>query len=315
MTAREDQSLASLEAGGLPLAAQERLARVATGATHSFTSDFSASEFLLAREAGFRPLTQVMGTCFYHLGWQGSPYWQTSVGSSFAFPGGQPYATQFPYATPGQTVELETTTEAWNEARRLAIGRLEQEARLAGADAVVGVRLQRGAYDWAAGLLEFVVTGTAIVSERYDLRTDDDEPPMLSNLSGQEFAALFRNGWWPAGLVAGSTVCYVMTGWAQQARLGTFFGGMQNQELSDFTRGLYDARSQAMMRATRQGHELGAHGVIGLQFQHEEHEHEQDRGGVSYKDLIVTIHVLGTAVVEVKRAEEDPPVYIALPLG
>ena len=69
----------------------------------------------------------------------------------------------------GQTVELEAQTEAWNEARRLALGRLSEEARRAGADAVVGVRVKRGNYDWATNLIEFVAIGTAVVSEKYEL--------------------------------------------------------------------------------------------------------------------------------------------------
>ena len=39
-------------------------------------------------------------------------------------------------------------------------------------------------------------------SERFDL----GDEPVLSNLSGQEFAALFEHGCWPVGLVAGTTV-------------------------------------------------------------------------------------------------------------
>ena len=71
-----------------------------------------------------------------------------------------------------------------------ALAALAQEAHLAGADAVVGVRLERGAYDWGRGLIEFIAVGTAVASERYDL----GEEPVLSNLSGQEFAKLYANG-------------------------------------------------------------------------------------------------------------------------
>jgi uncharacterized protein YbjQ (UPF0145 family) len=307
---RAAESLAAIEAGGLPIAAQERLANLRGQGRRFFTSDLSTQEFLLVRQAGFRPLTQVMGSCFYHLGYQWTPVWQSygpvSGGSgALAWPAGHAWRE-------GQTVELETATEAWNEARGLALGRLREEARLAGADAVVGVRIERGDYDWAAGLLEFVVTGTAVRSERYEL--DDETGPVLSNLSGQEFAKLLEHGWFPAGLVAGSTVCYAITGWTQMSRVG---GGLltswQNQELPDFTRAMYDARSQAMLRATRSAHELGAHGLVGVQMEHEEHEHEADRGGTKYTDLIVTIHVLGTAIVEL-AGHDEPPVYIALPL-
>lgn len=298
---RAAQSLQAIEAGGLPLPAQKRLRQLREGGSRFFTSDLTTNEFLLVREGGFRPLTQVMGSCFYHVGWQWLPSGGMSWGSGMIAFGR------------GDTYELETETEAWNEARRLAVGRLAEEAKLAGADAVVGVRVERAAYDWAQGLIEFVATGTAVRSERYDLGSE----PLLSNLSGQEFAALVRHGWWPAGLVAGTTVAYVVSGWQQQ-RAQFALGGtrLQNQEFADFTQGVYDARTQAMLRVTRQAHELGAHGLLGVGLELSQREHEVDQGGGAKRvDAIVTLHVLATAVVEVQDARGEPPVYTALPLN
>lgn len=292
-----EQDVQALERGGLPAAALARLDALRARGGGFFTSDLSANEFLLVRRAGFRPLSQVMGSCFYNVGWQ----WMPGTAGSRGW--GMTYAQ-------GETVELETQTEAWNEARRLALARLAEEAKRVGADAVVGVRLQRGAFDWAAGLLEFVAVGTAVRSERYLL----GEEPVLSNLSGQQFAALVAHGFWPAGLVAATTVAYVMTGWQQQSRVSGLFSGFQNQELVDFTRGVYDTRTQTMLRLNRQAHELQADGVVGVELEQEQREHERDVGGVHYTDLVVTMHVLGTAVVELARHDEQP-VYIALPLN
>jgi uncharacterized protein YbjQ (UPF0145 family) len=290
---RQEETLRTLEAGGIPPAAQERLDELRRRGGGFFTSDLSVPEFLLVREAGFRPLTQVLGSCFYNVGYQWLPY-------------------QSSWLSDGQTVELEAQTSAWNDARALAVGRLAEEARRAGADAVVGVHVERGGYDWAAGLVEFVAVGTAVVSERHDL----GEGPVLSNLSGQDFAKLFAHGYWPVGLVAGSTVCYVMAGSRQQWRSTGFASRLQNQELPDFTQGLYDARAYAMNRVTRQAHELGAHGVVGVQLQQSQHERERSvgAGGGSYTDLVVTLHVLGTAIAELERSGEQRPVYTALPL-
>lgn len=296
------ESLASIEQGGLPLPAQERLRQLREGGRGFFTSDLSTNEFLLARQAGFRPLTQVMGSCFYHLGWQWLPGGGWSMRTGGMLPSGQ-----------GDIWELETQTGAWNEARRLALGRLSEEARLAGADAVVGVRLERGAYDWSQDVLEFVATGTAVRSERFDL----GETPVLSNLSGQEFAALFLHGWWPSGLVAATTVTYVAAGWQQQrAQFGLGGSRYQNQEFEDFTRGVYEARNQSMLRAGRQAHELGAQGLLGVQIDHSQREHEVDLGGGARRtDLIFTFHVLATAVTELARSDEQPPVFVAVPLS
>jgi uncharacterized protein YbjQ (UPF0145 family) len=293
---RAELSRRALEEGGIPPAAQERLDAL-RGRPGFFTSDLTANEFLLVRQAGFRPLSQVMGSCFYNVGWQWMPAGSTGFGG-----------WQGTYSE-GQTVELETQTAAWNEARRLAVGRLTEEAKRAGADAVVGVRLKRGQFDWASGLLEFVAVGTAVVSEHFEL----GDEPVLSNLTGQQFAALFQHGYMPVGLVAATTVAYVMSGWQQQRGVTGWLSGLQNQELTDFTRGVYDTRAQTILRLGRQAREWGSHGVIGVEFDQEQHEHERDVGGVRYRDLILTMHVLGTAIVELEGQVEQP-VYLALPL-
>src|SRR5204863_2282887 len=206
--------------GGGPQRARPPGARAPAGGlmARPFSSDLSVAEAFVVREAGFTPIAQVMGSCFYQVGWQSMPWGQLGWTSSLST---------------GETSELETQTAAWNDARRLAVSRLRDEAVAAGADAVVGMRLRRGGYDWAAGLVEFVAIGTAVRSERYEL----EGAPVLSHLSGQDFAKLVRHGFWPVGLVAGSTVVYVVAGYGQQARSSGLFSGRQNQELPDYTRG------------------------------------------------------------------------------
>jgi uncharacterized protein YbjQ (UPF0145 family) len=296
---RTEESLRALEAGGIPLAASERLAEFRRRGDRFFTSALSVNELALSREAGFRPLTQVMGSCFYRTGWQAYP-WGASPGFGFGSSRGQ-----------GQTFELDQQTEAWNEARRLALARLSEEARGADADAVVGVRLHRRHHDWAAGLIEFVVTGTAVRSERYDL---GDEPG-LSNLSGQDFSKLFRHGFWPVGLVAGSTVAYVASGWTQQYSTRGWGAGLRNQEMPDYTQGIYDARALAMERLTRQAHELHAHGVVGVALERSQREVERRGSNASWNDLIIEMHILGTAVIEVEREQEPPGTHLGLQLN
>jgi uncharacterized protein YbjQ (UPF0145 family) len=299
---RAEESLARLAAGGIPTAAAERLEAFRATGGPFFTSDLTVNELMLTRQAGFRPLTQVMGSCFYRTGWQSYPWGGRGLGfGGMSWGGGD-----------GETIELEQQTEAWNEARRLALGRLAEEARLAGADAVVGVRLRRRHHDWAAGLIEFVVVGTAVRSERFTF----DAAPALSNLSGQDLNKLVRNGFWPVGLVAGTTVAYVATGSRQQFRSTGLFTGRQNQEMPDFTQGIYDARALAMERLGRQARALEAHGVVGVTLERSQRELERDRGGgTNYTDLIVEMHVLGTAVVEVEHGDAPPATFLDLQLN
>ena len=289
---RDARSLASIEAGGIPVAAQERLEELRKREGRFFTSDLSVNEFLLARQNGFRALTQVMGSSVYHVGWQYMPYANTWSFSD------------------GGVMELDTQTEAWNDARRLALGRLGEEARRAGADAVVGVHLSRASFEWSQGLIEFASFGTAVRSENVEL----EDTPVLTNLSGQDFAKLFANGYWPVGIVAATTVVYVVASWATQNAQQGWRARLQNQELTDFTQGLYHARAMAMRRAQQQAHDVGAHGIVGVQIEQHQHEHEVEQNG-KRTDLIVELHVLGTAVVELTPDGQLPPTYIAVGIG
>jgi uncharacterized protein YbjQ (UPF0145 family) len=261
----------------------------------AFSSNLTVPEALVVREVGVRPIAQVMGSSVYRVGWQSMPWGARGWGVSLQA---------------GETFELDNQTDAWNEARSLAIGRLRDEAAAAGADAVVGVRLQRGDHAWGGDLVEFVAFGTAVRFERFEL----DRAPVLSNLSGQDFAKLVRHGFWPVGIVAGSTVAYVAAGYGQQSRVSGLFSGRQNQELPDYTQGHYDARRMAMDRLSRQAHELHAHGVVGVTIDRSQHTRDRDVGGTTYSDLIVELHVLGTAIVEVRHDAPDPEKHLALPL-
>ena len=120
--AREPTSRAS-SAGGIPLAAEQRIRELAGGGT-AFTSGLSISDFALTHRDGVRPICQVMGSSVYKVGWQNYP-WGSGWGSA------------------GSLTELRQLTDAWNHARALALGRLEEEAQLAGCHAVVDVTFER----------------------------------------------------------------------------------------------------------------------------------------------------------------------------
>jgi len=215
----------------------------------------------------------VMGSSIYHVGWQQRP------GS---FGGWQPG---------GVSQELTVVSEAWNTARLRAFARLEQEAKLVGADAVVGVRLTKGQHDWAAGAIEYIAVGTAV-------RIDGAGPggrPVLTDLSGQDMWKLWKAGYRPLGVVGASTVHYVVPGWSTRQATG-YWSSWANQELRDFTSGVYDARETAIGRMTAEARERGAAGVVGVAIEHDVEEREIESGGSRRTDLMVTFHVLGTAI-------------------
>src|SRR3954466_5449427 len=108
------RSIENVAAGGIPLRAVERLAEERNNKL--FTSDLSVSEFLLARDAQVHPISQVMGSCIYHVG-QIADY-------------------------KGQTSEIQVISDGHRTSRRKALARLFTEAQLVGADAVIGVHLR-----------------------------------------------------------------------------------------------------------------------------------------------------------------------------
>lgn len=270
--AEQAASLAALERGELPLRAQQRLGETGNAAGGLFTSDLSVGEFALVHGIGLRPVAQVMGSSIYHVGWQQLPGgWGLQAG--------------------GLSQELSVVSEAWNAARLRAFARLAQEAALVRADAVVGVRLTVGRHDWAAGAIEYVAVGTAV---RIDGAEQADQPA-LTDLSGQDYWKLWQAGYRPLGVVGASTVHYVVAGWSTQRAQSGIYASWANQELTDFTSGVYDARETALGRMTAEAHQQGATGVVGVTIRHEVEQREA-RGGSGRRDLVVTFHVLGTAI-------------------
>src|ERR1700690_1654353 len=164
------QSLALVERGGIPLSAQRRLSALretqgAAGARGgSFTSDLSVDGFALCHRLGLKPLSQVMGSSIYQLGYQGA--WGAGYGETIL-------------------IELDTLSQALNEVRGRALARRGEEARHVGADAVVGVQTRSGESQLDTGTLalEHVVVGTAV---RRDGRRV--ERPVLTELSVAEYA-------------------------------------------------------------------------------------------------------------------------------
>jgi uncharacterized protein YbjQ (UPF0145 family) len=200
-------------------------------------------------------------------------------------------------------------THAWNEARRLALSRLREHARSLGALAVVDVAYRHLDYDWGPGTIEIVAIGTAVGSDAFELDRDEEELALV-NLSGEDWTKLVAAGWWPTGIVGGSTVVYVLAGvrsaQAQSIVLGT---AMQNQELQDYTAGFYEARDLALRRLRDDARDVGATGVLGVTLDHHLHAHREDNRA----NLVVTIHALGTGVAAVTGGEL-PQVYYALNL-
>jgi len=277
---RTAASLVQIEQGHIPVAAAERLvqfAQVGAGPT-AFSSDLAVSEWSALARLGATPITQVMGSSIYHVGWQ---------------------QTYFNVPT-----EVQVLSDAYNESRRLALGRLLEEAQACRADAVVGLRIDQGAHDWAAGAVEFIAVGTAVRLPE-ELRNPGGQA-LLSDLSGQEFVLLCNAGIRPVGIAAHTSVHYVPASIQTQQAQSAFGASWVNQELVDFSQGVYEAREKAMSFVAAQVQALGGDGVIGVELEQHGRTHSVRRGMYESHDLEVTFHVMGTVVREDATIASQP---------
>jgi uncharacterized protein YbjQ (UPF0145 family) len=260
--------IARVEAGGIPLAAEQRVRELAGGET-AFTSGLSIADFALSRLDRVRPICQVMGSSIYKVGWQRFP-WSSSWGQ-------------------GSVTELRPITDAWNHARSLALGRLEQEAKLAGCHAVVDVTFEGNRHAFLDDEIEIVVNGTAVHLP------EGGDAPVLTDLSLPDYTLLRRGGYRPVGVVASTSVFYIVPTQATRRATTGWQRFQPNQELVDFTQGVYAAREMALARVNEQANAMGAGGMVGMRLDHDIDIREVDNGG-KREDLIVTFHILGTAI-------------------
>ena len=228
----------------VPVAAQERLAGLAAG--DLFSSTLSVNEFALLSELGPQPIGQVLGASVHQVGWQYLPPHAQWAGSDLF-------------------CQMYTVSQAWADARRSAFRRLQEEARLVGADAVVGVHLKRGAHDWAKNSVDFVVNGTAIRTP--GSAVDSKSPLVLSDLSVQDYWKLRGVGWGPAGLVAATSVYFVSQG--SQTRWRRRLSTMSNQEVFEFSDAFSAARRAVVGDLRGQAQSVKADGIVGVSFQYE----------------------------------------------
>jgi uncharacterized protein YbjQ (UPF0145 family) len=274
----------SLEAGGLPTRAKQRLSEEMQAGHPLFSSDLSANELLLTRHQGYQPLSQVMGSSIYHVGWQYTRRYTWNVNAA----------------------EMTTLSNAHQHAAQLALGRLEQEAALLKAHGVIGVRFTQRSYEWGSNLLEYTAIGTAVRLPNTPLGSR----PFLSDLSGQEFWTLLQTGYYPTGVVTGYCSYYVSLGSRMTQQLRGWWGtGGNNQEVIPFSQAIYTSRHLAVTRAASMAGSQRALGIVGMHIDNNRQiiEYETERPSAKYLDLFVHFSAVGTAITAVKKDHIIPP--------
>jgi uncharacterized protein YbjQ (UPF0145 family) len=281
--ARDAASIASLERGGLPIRAQERLKqeRGPDGRPIIWTSDLSVSELLASRSINFEPVSQVFGSSVYRMAYQ--------VG-------------QWSYSSSG---EITSFSQALYHARSLALGRLLEEATALGAHGVIGVRLEHKEYEWGANLLEFSALGTAVRLRNWQGKLP---LPFTSDLSGQEFVKVLHAGYVPVTLAMGCVAYYIATSWNDEYAKRSWV----NQEMTAYTQGVYRARHLAFSRMSDDARRVHADGVIGSDIHMKVEEvmaarrRPYSNETESIEDYIVEFFAFGTTVAAISEKHEVP---------
>jgi uncharacterized protein YbjQ (UPF0145 family) len=263
----ENLSRQQVEAGGLPLRAQRRLTEERAQGSALFTSTLSPAETVVAAQAGFAPVSQVMGSSMYHVGFQ-STFW--------GYQGG----------------ELTALTQAYEHARSRALGRMRAEAQMLGAHAVVDTRFEGRGYDWADDMVEITAIGTAV-------RIRDQPPPRepaLTLLKMDELAKLHHAGYAPIAIAMGN--CFWFEPHADCMQEGSFF----SSELPTHTRASLQARHLAVERFRHFAKHFNADGVVGVRVHRKSKEHEHS-GHIRFHTEVM---LMGTAVVRRGDAAPPP---------
>ncbi|MBW4501967.1 MAG: heavy metal-binding domain-containing protein [Scytonema hyalinum WJT4-NPBG1] len=146
---------------GTAVYATDRQASYRTIHGKPFTSDLSGQDFWTLLKAGYRPVGMVMGSCVYHIAYQGLRQRLQNL---------------------TKNIEMADFTQALYDARELAIERMQQEAMHLQAEGIVGVQISEGSYSWDSHIIEFFVVGTAVVP----MRSDHHIPPPQLVLSLNE---------------------------------------------------------------------------------------------------------------------------------
>ena len=186
--------------------------------------------------------------------------------------------------------EVKEFSDIFNATRHLALRRIGQEARAAGANAVLGIQTRIMPFGTAH---EMLMVGTA--ASHPSLPGNSDVDPVTSDLTCEETWNLAALGYMPLKLVLGTAVYALGVVGGLKAMFKSFTRG----EISDLTSLIYDAREHAIGIIKAEAARIGADDVVGIKT----HIHE-------YGSLIEFMAV-GTAV---KKMPNCKPITPMLPV-
>jgi len=224
---------AALQEGRVPSATLARLQATRAGRL-PWVATLTPAELLSVRSHGLRPIAAISATCWMHYGWS----W------------------------------TEGHAQGWN----VALTRLKQEAYMAGANAVLDVKMRTIPLG-VENSMDFTLIGTAVRVE--GLSPSDD--PIVATVPALEFVKLLEADIVPTGIAVGAQYEW-LNDWYDYTNQ-TFAGNAETTILSQFWEQIRQrAHAELRRNAAGQGNGVLAHVNFGQMFKLEANNHKRFLG-------------------------------------
>jgi uncharacterized protein YbjQ (UPF0145 family) len=235
----------------VPAAIRTRL-EGARAARLPWTATLTPAELLITRAFGLKPIAAISATCWLHYGWS----W-----------------------TNGHA-------EGWNAALR----RLKEEARVAGANAVLDVKMRTIPVD-VANSMDFTLVGTAVRVEGLPPSND----PIVATVPALEFVKLLEADVVPTGIAIGAHYEW-MSDWRRATNLA-WMGNIESTALSQLWEVVRQKAHQNLRAHARaQGNGVLAHINFSQMFEQEQNNTKQ----------YLARHIVVATTVDAKRGAAMP---------
>jgi Putative heavy-metal-binding len=258
---RQAEIQRALQAGEVPNPIRQRLGGARNGSL-PWTATLTPAELLLARSHGLKPIAAVSATCWMHYGWS----W--TLGHS----------------------------QGWQAALR----RLKDEAYVAGANAVLDVKMRTLPVK-TEDSMDFSLVGTAVRVE--GLPPSDD--PIVATVPALEFVRLLEADVVPTGIAIGAHYQW-MNDWNRSTNLN-WMGNVESRSLSQLWEEVRQGAHQDLRANARdQGNGVLAHVNFSQMFRREVEKQP---------DQYLARHIVVATTVDAKRSVRPlPEVKIAVDL-
>jgi hypothetical protein len=240
-----------LQSGDVPASIKTRLESARNG-TLPWVATFTPAELSIVRSHGLRPIATVSATCWLHYGWS----W----------------------------------TEGHAQGWELALHRLREEARAAGANAVLDVKMRTIPLG-VENSMDFTLIGTAVSVEGLPPSND----PIVATVPALEFVKLLEADVVPTGIAIGAHYEW-LADYNRSARM-TWRGNIESQTLSELWEVVRQRAHQNLRSHARtQGNGVLAHLSFSQMFESEKNKVPQ----------YLARHIVVATTVDAKRGTTLP---------